>query len=205
MRRSVPSYTSSDTGCELYKQHYQTITAFNDYKTNNLSTEAVGNYISTKLGSDLAGNTRDLSAEEMQENIQTNLDLLQTLELKVYNMTRCLQKEITERSERAGDIYRIQDELTQEEKEAKGMEQTAKEAKERAKLLNNPYSKTNRHELWFPMGRPLKPQSVPVLLSIAIFFLILSLGMFLRLANIEFKLVSPLFAYVLPQRYRGEV
>ena len=195
MRRSVKTTPTTDTSCNSYRPFYQTLTSYNEYKTSNLNTDALGNYISTSLQSDLASNTA-----ESQQSIQTNLDALQNLELKVYNMTRCVQAEITQRSEKAGDIYKLQEQVTLEEANAAAMEQTAKEAKERASLLDKPYSKTNRHELWLPLGRPLKPESVPVLLSISILFLILSLGMFLRLVSTEFRFTSPFLAYVFPQR-----
>lgn len=192
MRRSpTQSTTTYDPGCDTYRPNYQTLTAFSDYKSTNLNTDPIGNYISTSLSSDLAGNTPNRSVAEMQMNVQTNMTELQNLETKVYGMTRCLQAEILQRSERAGDIYKLQEQLTQEEKDARAMELTAKDAKERAKFLEDPYSKTTRHELWFPLGRPLKMESVPVLLSISIAFLVLALGMFLRMMSVELRLTSP--------------
>lgn len=192
MRRST---TTQDipisSECSGYRPHYKSLTAYRDYKSTYLNTDPVGNYISTTLGSDLAGNTPDQTVAQMQQNVQSKLSDLQTLETRVYGMTRCIQADIIQRSERAGDLYTLQNKLTAEEKEANDMELIAKNAKERAKRLDQPYSQTTRHETWFPLGRPIKAESVPVLLSISILFLTLALGMFLRLASIDFKIIFP--------------
>lgn len=181
--------------CEQYRPFYQTLAAYTTYKANELNTDSLGAYISSGgLQSDLEGKTPDLSPAQMEERKQQNFTKLEQMENKMYYMNRCIQNDITQRSERAGEIYKLQDQVTEEQKKADEMEKTATDAKERANFVEHPYSKTSRHETWFPLGRPLKKESVPVLLSFAIVCLVLSLGMFLRQLTIQFHLESPFLA-----------
>lgn len=188
--------------CLGYRPHYKSITAYKDYKNTYLNTDSIGNYISTTLGSDLAGNTPNRTRPEMEQTVQSNLSDLQNLETRVYGMTRCIQADIIQRSERAGDLYSLQNKLSAEEAQANDMEIVAKNAKERAKRLDQPYSQTTRHETWFPLGRPIKAESVPVLLSISIVFLTLSLGMFLRLIATDFRFESGILTYLFPSVFQ---
>lgn len=190
--------------CRTYRPQYRSLAAFRDYKNAFLNTDVIGNYISSTLGSDLAGNTPNRTVAEMQQAVQDNLSNLQNLETRVYGMTRCIQADIIQRSERAGDLYTLQNKLTAEEAAANDMELVAKNAKERAKRLDQPYSQTTRHETWFPLGRPIKAESVPVLLSISIVFLTLSLGMFLRLMATDVRLESGILSYYFPSVFQAK-
>ena len=131
----------------------------------------------------------DLGSKETdaEQRLQTNFTILQMVEANVQNIMKCLQSDIIERQCHAGKVYSIQEEIQTAKKQAEETAQLAKDAKERADLLREPYSKTTRWELWFPIGRPLQKESVPVLLSVAILLLVLSLGMFLRLTSFGFS------------------
>lgn len=201
-RSSIPEATSIGTDCDQYKPHYQSLMAFKDYKNQYLNTDSVGNYMSSTLASDLNNTTPNRTPAQMQQAVQENLSNLQNLETLVYGMTRCIQKDILQRSERVGDIYKLQSKLNTEEAAANDMELIAKTAKERASRLDHPYSQITRHETWFPLGRPLREGSVPVLLSISILFLILSLGMFLRMISTDFRFESDILTRLFPSYFQ---
>lgn len=156
--------------CTNLRDSYKSIGDFMAYKEANFNTSSLGTYTTS-------------SAE--------NVGKLQIMESKVEAMTSCIQKEMIQRQEIASQIYDLQKLLQEKRKEADAKISIAKDAKERAGLLDHPYEKTTIWESWFPLGRPLHQSSVPVLLSFAILFLILALGMFLRLAAIEFQLKIP--------------
>jgi hypothetical protein len=65
-----------------------------------------------------------------------------------------------------------------------------KSSKERAALLRDPYSETTVWESWFPLGRPLEKSSVPVLWTMALIFLVVSLGLFLYMAGFQLEVVN---------------
>lgn len=84
-------------------------------------------------------------------------------------------------------IYDLQQQLIQAETDAKDREAIAATAQQRAESITNPYDKTSRWEGWFPLDRPMKITTLPVLLAISIFLLVVSTGLFLRLANLELR------------------
>ena len=181
-----PSISST---CATYRPKYQSMEKFLEYKTTSpLDTTELQIYISSQLQPDLNGSGNPTEQAQAQQRINTNLGKLAVAEQTVADMTKCIQQDILAQQRYSGKIYSLQQENIELQKEVDGAEQTSNEAKERAQLLDKPYSKTTRWETWFPLGRPLEKNSLPVLLSIALLFLVLSLGMFLRLADIELKL-----------------
>lgn len=169
MRRTVAEL-SPDAKCVNIRIHYTTLDGYNNAKARYLNTSSLGNFEGVRA---------------------PNVASLQTMENGVDILRKCIQGEIIQRQDYVSQIYNLQKTLESKKEEAKKRVNIAKEAKERAASIENPYEKTTVWESWFPLGRPLQESSVPVLLSLAILFLVLSLGMFLRLAAIEFRLVVP--------------
>jgi hypothetical protein len=77
-----------------------------------------------------------------------------------------------------------------------------KSSKERAALLRDPYAETTVWESWFPLGRPLEKSSVPVLWTMALIFLVVSLGLFLYMAGFQLEVVNK-FAEGTAERVSG--
>lgn len=187
MRRSKTegiNLSQESVSCKFLRNTvYPTVEKFKEYEAQaKTRLDTIGSYNSSQLQADL--NANDAQA---QQRIETNLSEIEALESSLNSISSCVQKDMIGRQEYASKIYSLQDKLTTLRKEGNDAEHTAKEAKERARLLEKPYSNTSRWELLFPLMRPMKTESVPVLLSLSILFLTLSLGMFLRLASIEFK------------------
>jgi hypothetical protein len=185
MRRATPVPTRNPA-CVPLLENYCGTAKFQIYKAANLNYDAIGNYLSSQAATDLAN--RNPAADQ---RIMINLDSMRLMEQKTDTMLSCIQSEIIQRQEISSRIYSVQKELENKRKELEEKEQIGKDAKERARLLKDPYSKTTPWESWFPLGRPLKQESVPVLLTISIFFLTLSLGLFLRLAGINLSFHIP--------------
>ena len=176
------SCPAPNSGCAGIRKNYTSLESFIKYRKDNLDITNVANYIRTDAAKDAA------DGDTSEQRYQDNLSDLQTFEARASQITRCLQQEVLSRQCEASKIYTLQQETQALREELKEKRQIVMDAKERARLLEDPYSKTTVHALWFPLGRPLKKESVPVLLSVSILFLILSLGMFLRLMNIGFEL-----------------
>jgi hypothetical protein len=101
----------------------------------------------------------------------------------------CIQRDWALKTEQASQLYDAQTEVKRARESVKTTKKAVDEAKERATLLEDPYSKTTWWETWFPLGRPMKKDNVPVLMGISVFFLIFALGLFLRLSAIELQFV----------------
>jgi hypothetical protein len=178
-----PSLSNECANIRGYYSSLESYQSLKDTYPEVLKIDSLASYINQgSLDNDLRKN--DAAA---QQRVSTNLYSLQNKERVMNLILKCITGDISTLQSEAGKIYNLEKELSEKTKEANSKEDIAKEAKERANLLETPYNKTSVWEALFPLGRPLQKESVPVLLGISIFFLIFSLFMFLRLASIELE------------------
>jgi hypothetical protein len=178
-----PSLSNECANIRGYYSSLESYQSLKDTYPEVLKIDSLASYINQgSLDNDLRKN--DAAA---QKRVSMNLDSLQNKERVMNLILKCITGDISTLQSEAGKIYNLEKELSEKTKEANSKEDIAKEAKERANLLETPYNKTSVWEALFPLGRPLQKESVPVLLGISIFFLIFSLFMFLRLASIELE------------------
>jgi chromosome segregation ATPase len=188
MKRATATKQPSSSECAAIRGKYASNDAFLQYKSTTLKTDELRAYVGSQLAADL----KNQSNADAQRRLNENGTKLQTLEYELSSLQKCLQSDLLNDQDSSAKVYSLQKELDMAEKEADDTHTSVSEAKERANLLEKPYSKTNIWESWFPLGRPLRQESVPVLLSFAIVFLTLSLGMFLRLAGFSFIFQTPI-------------
>jgi len=187
MRRSS-SAPALDTGCNALRQAYSSVSNFNsNYKATVLQPDVdevvaiTGAQINAyKQSNQPADSLAYDNAMAVLERAETNLNA----------MIKCIQKDMMQRNSESSKLYTLQQEIEELRKEAKDKKEIAATAKERSNLLDSPYSKTTRYEPWFPLGRPLRKESVPVLLAVSILMLVFATGIFLRLAGIELRFDS---------------
>lgn len=185
--RAPPVIPAEDATCIRARENYSSQEKYNKFKEQDIFyTDALDVYIN---GGGLAADKikNDGLAQQRMTEIQTQLSAKE--EMMGY-YTRCISRDINQKQDISSEIYTIQKTLDTKREELKVKEEIAAQAKERASLLEKPYNKTTVWEAWFPLGRPLKKESVPVLLGLSIFFLVLSLGLFLRLASIELQFTA---------------
>lgn len=174
-----------DAGCTSKRNDYSSMANYERFLKGQLMGYI--NEISGLTG--LAMSNKQNSREVAQNNeYRYYLDKLQLAENNVNATIQCLNKDMLQRNEYSSKLYTLQTEIEELRKEVEEKKQIVNEAKERSSMLDNPYSKTTWWETWFPLGRPIKKDNVPVLLSVSIFMLIFSLGVFLRYAGMELKL-----------------
>lgn len=178
--------------CATLRPSYENMSAFLTYKNSNLNTNDLALYVGSTLEADLQNvGTSGLNAQEQaaaQQRLNENMSSLQLFEQRVATLSKCMQEDIIQKQRYSGQLYGLQQDIAAQENNVKEMEQIANESQERSDTLDAPYSKTTRWQTWFPLGRPLQQRSLPVLISFALLFLVLSLGMFLRLASIDLQL-----------------
>lgn len=190
MRRAV-QVPSPDTSCNTVRPNYQSAQAFTAWK----DASGPGD-IKTLLDSfkNITGN-QYFTLMNSSDPVQTNqriqyLDNLMLAENILNKHLQCLNKDIIQRNDYTSKMYTLQQEIEEIRKEANEKKQIASDAEERSNQLENPYNKTTWWETWFPLGRPIQKENVPVLLSVSIIMLVLSLGIFLRFAGMELRFDS---------------
>jgi hypothetical protein len=112
---------------------------------------------------------------------------LKNLETDVQSVLKCLQEEIVQRENISSDIYDLQQKAKEKKEQVITKDINVRSSKERAALLRDPYAETTVWESWFPLGRPLEKSSVPVLWTMALIFLVVSLGLFLYMAGFQLE------------------
>jgi hypothetical protein len=120
--------------------------------------------------------------------IGQKMNHLKGLETDVQSVLKCLQEEIVQRENISSDIYDLQQKAKEKKEQVETKDINVRSSKERAALLRDPYSETTVWESWFPLGRPLEKSSVPVLWTMALIFLIVSLGLFLYMVGFQLEI-----------------
>ena len=127
----------------------------------------------------LTQTTNDVIGQKMND--------LKNLETDVQSVLKCLQEEIVQRENISSDIYDLQQKAKEKKEQVITKDINVRSSKERAALLRDPYAETTVWESWFPLGRPLEKSSVPVLWTMALIFLVVSLGLFLYMAGFQLE------------------
>lgn len=185
MRRAVAT-PPEDWMCNTNRTNYRSLAS---YETNLKPTlDGYANAIRTITGNTIDTWKNSTQATDTQQYTSA-LSNLQLLEANLETNMKCIQKDILQRNNYSSRLYTLQQEIEEARKELENKKEIVSEAKERASLVENPYSNTTWWETWFPLGRPIKKDSVPVLLAVSIFMLVFSLGVFLRFAGLELQLI----------------
>lgn len=109
-----------------------------------------------------------------------NADTIARVKTDVEQTIRCLQERTTQLNNVSSDIYTLQQEFAVQQKGIKNANEDMKIAKERMKLLVNPEEKKTVYESWFPLQRPLRIESMILLLALGLFFITVFFGLLMR-------------------------
>jgi hypothetical protein len=109
--------------------------------------------------------------------------------------TSCLmQKIIGDFRDRPTQVAELQMNIQELHKNIQKEQVNVEIAKERASFLGKGGSPPSYYDSWFPIGRPIKPEAVPVFLGIIFFFLVIGLLLLLSFFGIEIQLLYPIYS-----------
>lgn len=185
--RRVATVPTQDANCSTYRLNYRTTQDFE--RSAKASLQNYLNIIRGYTGSRIE-QLKDSNLVADTSLYNTALQNLQLAENNAQAYVKCINNDIIQRNDYSSRIYSIQQELETLRKEVQAKKDIVKEAKERSTQLENPYNNTTWWETWFPLGRPIQKENVPVLLSVSILMLVFSLGIFLRFAGKELRFES---------------
>jgi hypothetical protein len=98
--------------------------------------------------------------------------------VNVFSMAGCLESSINSLSTISTDDAKIQQDIAYINEEIKAEEENVNTAQQRLVLMKGPA--ISHYASWFPMGRPLRPMSKPVLIGISIFIMLMSFSYLFR-------------------------
>ncbi len=99
----------------------------------------------------------------------------ETLHRDIAQTLACLQEKQNTELDAANSVYTAQDRIVQLQREIKEREEEIQIAKDRVTYIRDPDAHPSYYQSWFPMDRPMRPSSVPVLIGIVVFFTMLIL------------------------------
>jgi hypothetical protein len=112
-------------------------------------------------------------------------------EADVGGMVFCLQEKIVESTNTPSDIANLQRANLEKGDLLKKKSAEVEIARERVDLVRGTAKRTSYYESWFPIDRPLRPASIPVLIGISLFTLTMCFGFVLTLLGIKLKFEIP--------------
>lgn len=101
---------------------------------------------------------------QQAELVQAEADIFATLS--------CLQKKQGSLSTVSNDIQQAQEQILKLQDAIEAEQNNVEIAKDRVAYIRAPEEHTSFYESWFPMDRPMKPGSVPILIGITVFFVV---------------------------------
>lgn len=186
MRRATP-IPIQDEGCADRRVSYATMADFERYAKSQL--EGYLGILRSYTGAQIQAlkNSNDTAKTNLYNSALGNLQLA---EANANAYIQCINKDIIQRNDYSSRLYTLQQDVEELRKEPAAKKEIVNEAKERSAQLEKPYNNTTWYETWFPLGRPIQKENVPVLLSVSILMLVFSLGIFLRFAGKELRFES---------------
>ncbi len=156
--------------------------------TFNLWREATSESIN-QLKSSAATKNNVLSAGELLQ--------MESLQKDIYNTLACLQEKHSASSNLSNGIYDAQTRILQLNEQIQAKEQDIAIAKDRVAYIRDPDAHTSYYQSWFPMDRPMRPSSIPILLGITVFMAIFLFFAVISLLGVNVSYVPTPNSFVL--------
>jgi len=108
--------------------------------------------------------------------------------LKINSVSTCLNNKLATLNSVETDLDKTRKDIQISEKAIEERKNDVEVAKERAALTKNPEKMRSYYEGWFPIDRPLKHYTIPVLIGVSLFMITLTFFYFMSLVGIDTRL-----------------
>lgn len=125
--------------------------------------------------------------------VDTLNEVANTIAIDVNNHLNCVNQMGTNSGTLATEVAMMQSSMDDLDAAIKEREHDVQITHDRAAMARNPEMTRSYYDGWFPLSRPMKHYSVPILIGISIFLASLALFLFLALLglNIDFIVYVP--------------
>jgi hypothetical protein len=130
--------------------------------------------------------TLSSSTDPTVENIN---ELVYTIAPDVKAHQDCISSQALSAANIVTDMSMKQSDLDNVKTTIKQRENDVKITQDRANIARNPELTRSYYDGWFPINRPLKHYTIPILIALSIFFFILSFLYFMNLFGIDLQMV----------------
>jgi hypothetical protein len=131
-----------------------------------------------------ASTTRDLT----DLATTSNEEKLNQVETDIFNTIECLRSKIAEIKQAPTNVANIQEAVVALQGELLTKEKQLEVAKQRALSISHPERATSDYEGWFPLGRPMRPTSLFLLIGFSLFFLLFFFGILMSFLGFNIQL-----------------
>jgi len=126
-----------------------------------------------------------------QINAATTTGIVDNLQTQLKSYTSCLESNIINLQSSSTTIAILQGSLASVAKEIEEAKNDLSIAKDRVASIKDPERVASYYESWFPMYRPLKHNTIPLLIGLSIFMFVIAVLLVFSYAGISFKLFLP--------------
>ena len=108
--------------------------------------------------------------------------------VNIYKVSECLKIKMTDVNSSNTDLDSVKASILNLDKKIEERKNDVEVAKERAALTKNPEKMRSYYDGWFPIDRPLKHYTIPVLIGVSLFMITLTFFYFMSLVGIDTRL-----------------
>ena len=133
-----------------------------------------------------------ISANAQSGNLQPSpaeAATFSTLSADILNTTVCIQSQLTNLSGTSNQIHSIQEEIMTTKDAITQSEADSSVARDRVAYIRHPERNTSYYESWFPMDRPMRTSSVPIIVGLTVFVILFGILIIMSFMGIDFNIV----------------
>jgi len=108
--------------------------------------------------------------------------------INIYKVSECLRIKMETVNSSQTDLNSLNAAISILDKKIEERKNDVEVAKERAALTKNPEKMRSYYDGWFPIDRPLKHYTIPVLIGVSLFMITLTFFYFMSLVGIDTRL-----------------
>jgi hypothetical protein len=164
----------------------------------SVCTSTLESYITNSTSFDTWKSSIAITLNSITSSANPTSDSQKTLNeasQEIFNLVACLNEKLKDVGQATNDIQEAQSRILELNEDIRQAEEHVKIAKDRVAYIRNPDQHTSYYESWFPMGRPMQPDSIPIFIAVDTFlfiFIILMLGSYFGL---NISLILPKASY----------
>lgn len=164
----------------------------------SVCTSTLESYITNSTSFDTWKSSMAIRLNSITSSANPTSDSQKTLNeasQEIFNLVACLNEKLKDVGQATNDIQEAQSRILELNEDIRQAEEHVKIAKDRVAYIRNPDQHTSYYESWFPMGRPMQPDSIPIFIAVDTFlfiFIILMLGSYFGL---NISLILPKASY----------
>ena len=164
----------------------------------SVCTSTLESYITNSTSFDTWKSSIAITLNSITSSANPTSDSQKTLNeasQEIFNLVACLNEKLKDVGQTTNDIQEAQSRILELNEDIRQAEEHVKIAKDRVAYIRNPDQHTSYYESWFPMGRPMQPDSIPIFIAVDTFLFIFIILILSSYFGLNISLILPKASY----------